>query len=124
MWLSHPEFPNAVRDARDSPVDLSNAMAKFVEKARVWNKEVFGKLFHSKKRVVARLRCVQTALSTNPNNFLVDLEKELRVEFTKISKLEEDLWAMKSRITWLVKGIPVFIIPRRWSVEEETNSLA
>lgn len=42
--------------------------------------------------------------STNPSNFLVDLEKELRLEFTEISKMEEEYWAMKFRITWLVEA--------------------
>ena len=96
IWLSHPDFPNVVRDAWINPVVLANATATFTEKARVWNKEVFGNIFHRKKRVVARHRGVQTALSTNPNNFLVDLERDLRKKFTEILKLEEELWAMKS----------------------------
>ena len=93
-----------MRDAWNSLVVLPNRMTKFTKKARVWNKEVFRNIFHHKKRVVTRLRGVQTALSTNPNNFLVGLEKELRLEFTEILKLKEELWAMKSRITWLVEG--------------------
>ena len=93
-----------MHDAWNSLVVLPNGMTKFTKKARVWNKEVFGNIFHHKKRVVARLRGVQIALSTNPNNFLVGLEKELRLEFTEILKLKEELWAMKSRITWLVEG--------------------
>nr|XP_023904633.1 uncharacterized protein LOC112016320 [Quercus suber] len=104
MWLSHLEFPNIVRDAWNNPIVLANAMTKFAEKARVWNKEVFGNLFHRKKRVVARLRGVQVALSTNPNNFLVDLERNLTLEFVKISKLKEKLWAMKSQLSGLVEG--------------------
>lgn len=32
------------------------------------------------------------------------LEKELKAEFVEISKLEEEFWAIKSRITWLVEG--------------------
>ena len=34
----------------------------------------------------------------------MDLERDLRKKFTKILKLEVELWAMKSRITWLVEG--------------------
>lgn len=79
---------------------MSNAVAKFVDKAKVWNKEVFRNLFHCKKRIVARLRGVQTALSINPSSLLVDLDRTLRAEFTKISKLEEEFWAMKSHISW------------------------
>ena len=49
-------------------------------------------------------RGAQIALSNNPNNFMSCLEQELRTELTEVSKLEEEFWAMKSRITWLVKG--------------------
>ena len=42
----------------------------FTDKAKVWNRDVFGNLFHRKKRTLARLRGAQIALSNNPNNFL------------------------------------------------------
>ena len=48
---------------------------------------------------------VQTcALPIYPNNFLVRLEQELRTELFEVLKLEEEYWAIKSRITWLVEG--------------------
>ena len=53
---------------------------------------------------MARLKEIQVVLSSNPNSFLVNLERELRAEFAEISKLEEEFWALKSQITWLVKG--------------------
>ena len=65
---------------------------------------MFGNLFHWKKCILARLRGVQIALSNNPNNFLVRLEQELRTELSEVLKLEEEYWAIKSRITWLVEG--------------------
>ncbi|XP_075634949.1 uncharacterized protein LOC142607348 [Castanea sativa] len=74
------------------------------EDSRIWNKNIFGNLFHRKKRVLARLGGIQAALSVNPNTVLVDLERDLRAEFNEIAKLEEEFWAMKSRITWLVEG--------------------
>ena len=46
--------------------------------------------------MLARLRGIQTVLSINPNDFLVDLEKDLQAEFHEVSKLEEKFWAMKS----------------------------
>ena len=36
--------------------------------------------------------------------FLSCLEQELHTELVEVSKLEEELWAMKLRITWLVEG--------------------
>ena len=47
---------------------------------------------------------MQIGLSNGPSEFLVHLETELRTELAKVSALEEEYWAMKSRITWLVKG--------------------
>lgn len=96
MWLSHPTFPYVIRDAWSNPTVLSSAVAKFVDKEKIWNKNIFGNLFHQKKRVLARLRGIQAALSTNLSNFLVQLERELRSEFHDISKIEEEFWAMKS----------------------------
>ena len=65
---------------------------------------MFGNLLDWKKHTLARLRGVQIALSNNPKNFLIHLEQELRTELAEVSKLEEEFWAMKSRITWLVEG--------------------
>ena len=65
---------------------------------------MFGNLLDRKKRTFARLRGVQIALSNNPKNFLIHLEQELRIELAEVLKLEEEFWAMKSRITWLVEG--------------------
>ena len=42
------------------------------------------------------------ALSRNANDFFVGL-KDLRAEPNEVSKLEEEFWAMKARITWLVE---------------------
>lgn len=40
--------------------------------------------------MLARSKGVQVAFSSSPNNFLVDLEKELKVELSTVSKLEEE----------------------------------
>ena len=104
MWLSHPSFPDIVRDAWANPSSLLHIVSKFTNKAKVWNRNVFGNLFHRKKCILAKLRDVQIALSNNPNNFLVRLEQELRTELSEVLKLEEEYWAIKSRITWLDKG--------------------
>ena len=104
MWLSHPSFPYIVRDAWTNPSSSLHTVSKFIDKDKVWNRNVFGNLFHWKKRILARFRGVQIALSNNPNNFLVQLEQELRTELSEVLKLEEEYWAMQSHITWLVEG--------------------
>ena len=90
MWLSHPTFSSIVREAWSSQIGLSRTVAIFTNKAKIWNKNTFGNLFHRKKRLFARLRGIQVALSTRPNGFLVELERQLRSEFHDISKIEEE----------------------------------
>ena len=58
----------------------------------------------SKRRILARLRGIQENLSFRPNDFLVDLERKLRIEYVEVTKLKEEFWAMKARIRWLVEG--------------------
>lgn len=53
---------------------------------------------------MARLKGIQKSLAIKPNNYLVNLERELKAEFAKVSKLEEELWAIKPRILWLEEG--------------------
>ena len=65
---------------------------------------MFGNLFHRKRRITARLKGIQEKLSIRPNNFLVELEKNLRVEYAKVIRMEEEFWAMKAWILWLVEG--------------------
>lgn len=103
MWLSHPSFPDVVREAWTRPINLPQAVSKFTVQAKIWNKNVFGNLFRRKKRVTARLKGIQVALAANPNDFLVKLERDLRSEFAEVSKLKEEFWALKSWITWLVE---------------------
>lgn len=73
MCLSHPTFPKIVRDAWSSTTALSNAISSFINKARIWNRDCFGNVFHRKKRICARLNGIQIALANNPNSFLINL---------------------------------------------------
>ena len=79
-------------------------MRSFSEKANSWNCTHFGNLFQKKKRILARLKGIQESLAVCPNDHLINLEKMLRSDFAEVAKLEEEFWAMKSRILWLVEG--------------------
>ncbi|KAF3971046.1 hypothetical protein CMV_005325 [Castanea mollissima] len=79
-WLSHPGFLGLVCDAWAGNISLINAVELFTITAKKWNKEVFGNLFYRKRRVEARLKGVQSALASNLNNFLLELEYSLRKE--------------------------------------------
>ena len=104
MWVSHPLFLNVVKEAWHNPSSLQQALATFTCKANSWNKDHFRNLFHKKKRIQARLKRIQASLLISPNFFLVELEKKLRLEYKEVAKLEEESWAMKARILWLVEG--------------------
>ena len=104
MWLSHPTFPEVVRNAWTSSASLHQVVSNFSSKATNWNKSQFGNLFHRKKRILARLKEIQDCLSRRPNSFLIDLEGKLRLEYAEVAKLEEEFWAMKACILWLVEG--------------------
>lgn len=80
------------------------AIKQFISKAKVWNKDHFGNIFLKKKLLKAWLKGIQVALTSKPSDFLVDLEKRLLGEYANISKIEEEFWAMKSRINLLVQG--------------------
>ena len=81
---------------RDPP--LPSTIDTLIEKAKKWNREVFGNLFACKKRVLARLSRVQKAMSNNPSDFLIQLEKNLTKEYKDIMQQEEEFWALKSRL--------------------------
>ncbi|XP_075665606.1 uncharacterized protein LOC142635308 [Castanea sativa] len=88
MWLSHSTFPVVVRDAWMSPTVLAQVVSNFETKVTEWNKNVFANLFYHRKRIIARLKGVQAALSRNANDFLVGLEKDLRANLNEYPNLK------------------------------------
>ena len=57
-----------------------------------------------KKRIMARLHGIQKAMALRPNAQHVKLEKMLHQELDSILNQERDIWALKSRVNWLVYG--------------------
>ena len=70
----------------------------------MWNKNHFGNIFHKKKRIMARLNGVQRAMANQPSSSLVLLENHLLKELEVVLEHEKDLWALKSRINWMILG--------------------
>jgi hypothetical protein len=68
------------------------------------DKSKFGNIFHRKKCILARLNGVQCALTSRPSESLYRFEKSLREDYFVILKLEEELWALKSKVGRVVKG--------------------
>ena len=104
FWLSDPSLPNVVNQAWQHPRKLIEAIGVFSRQASLWNKNHFRNIFHKKKRVLARLDGVQRALASQPSIFLVALENQLIRELDVVLEQERDLWALKSRINWMILG--------------------
>lgn len=96
MWLSHPSFPGVLRDAWSNSPSLNQVLSNFSNKANIWNRTIFGNLFHRRRRLSARLKGIQESLSFRPNDFLVELDRNLRLEYAEVVRLEEEFWAMKA----------------------------
>lgn len=88
-----------VRATWSASNSLDAAVTNFVAKAKEWNKNHFGNIFHRKRKLGARLKGIQSALADRPNNSLIELERGLRAEYAEVLRLEEEFWSMNSRIT-------------------------
>ena len=52
----------------------------------------------------SRLNGIQRSLALRPSKFLVNLENELLRELDLVLRQEEELWALKSRVNWMIQG--------------------
>ncbi|XP_050242537.1 uncharacterized protein LOC126691560 [Quercus robur] len=93
-----------VRDAWGQSNRLDEAVDKFTRDATAWNRNHFGNIFAKKRCVLARLDGVQKALAERPSNSLVELEKVLQRELNEVLNQEQELWALKSRVNWMMLG--------------------
>ena len=79
-------------------------MNRFTQAAIRWNGSHFGYIFTRKKNLLARINGIQQALFVSPSAFLVNLENELLKELDRVLNQEEELWALKSRVNWMIQG--------------------
>ena len=82
--------------------DLREVIDLFYNQANLWNKNHFGNIFHKKKRIMAQLDGVQRAMAIQLLSALVTLENHLLKELEVVLEQEKDLWALKSRINWMI----------------------
>lgn len=66
--------------------------------------EIFGHIFHRKKRVLARIEGINKELERNWSHALVSQEYKLRSESFDILRQEEVFWYQKSRRKWIKDG--------------------
>ena len=70
----------------------------------MWNKTQFGNIFSRKKNIMAKLNGIQRSIAIIPSSFLCNLENELLKELDNVLSQEEELWALKSRVNWMIQG--------------------
>ncbi|XP_052107411.1 uncharacterized protein LOC127740479 [Arachis duranensis] len=96
-WLLHEGYNNLVRSNWYKQGDLINNIHHFTEKAKEWNKEVFGQIFRKKKRILLRLEGINQNLSFNNNPFLEKLQRDLWREYEMIVVQEESYWMQMAK---------------------------
>ena len=71
MWYSHPNFSNLVKNTwvNYESMDLKENISKFMAEVKKWNCEVFGNIFYRKKRVLVRIKEVESKLASRPNEY-------------------------------------------------------
>lgn len=53
---------------------------------------------------MARINGIQRAIANKPSNFLLNLENELLRVLDVVLNQDEELWTLKSRVNWMIKG--------------------
>ena len=53
---------------------------------------------------MARLNGIQRSIAIRPSAFLCNLGNELLKELDSVLSQEEELWALKSRVNWMIQG--------------------
>ena len=103
-WLLDPTFPNIVSQAWGVANNLVEAVESFTRNVVDWNKNQFGNVFSRKKILMARINGIKKDIAFKPSSFLLKLEVDLLRDLDLVLNQEEELWALKSRVNWLVQG--------------------
>ncbi|KAF5931671.1 hypothetical protein HYC85_027842 [Camellia sinensis] len=105
IWFSDPSLFSVVPDSwAQHPTSFLRSVTTFTSKVSIWNKTSFGNIFLKKRRLERRLLGVQKALDNQSYSFLLELEKALTSELNLTLKLEEEFWALKSRVNTILEG--------------------
>lgn len=105
MWFSHPDFKNFILNEWDANYgNLESNTTRLASIFSHWNFSVFGNIFKLKRRLLARITCVQNWLAIGHNRRLIKLEIKLRNELDCVLHHEKVLWFQKSRKNWIRSG--------------------
>lgn len=103
-WATHQGFQPLVRQNWNAATDLESNKAQMAKALTSWNNSTFGNIFHRKKRLLARLKGIQTSIAQQYRSDLIKLERKLRKELDDTLHQEELIWFQRSREDWLVSG--------------------
>ncbi|XP_019184586.1 PREDICTED: uncharacterized protein LOC109179535 isoform X1 [Ipomoea nil] len=105
VWATHPNFHSLMQQAWDQNRDIESNKASMARALTDWNRDVFGNVFHKKKKILARISGIQRRLAERASAELLKLEKKLGLELEEILYQEELLlWYQRSREEWIVSG--------------------
>nr|XP_009591566.1 uncharacterized protein LOC104088573 [Nicotiana tomentosiformis] len=90
-----------VKDSFPLNSTLLPSSQRFRTNVTIWNKHIFGNIYHKKKRLLTRIASIQKSPNYQFSQFLLNLENTLIEELESILKNKEDFWKLKSRINWL-----------------------
>ncbi|XP_031130716.1 uncharacterized protein LOC116032354 [Ipomoea triloba] len=62
-WTTHVDFQGCVQQAWATDKELKENIQNVTAKLQIWNKTVFGNVFHRKKRLLARIKGIQRSLA-------------------------------------------------------------
>ena len=98
MWTMHNNFEGLVQNSWNEQVVVNVNIANCTRIFKERNVSVFGNLFHTKRKLLARLVGIQRKLHYFNNPFLVKLESGLLADYYRIIHEQEILWFQKSRV--------------------------
>ena len=99
-WLTHPNFPNAIRNRWNPEDTLSDNLKVLASDLKKWNHDCFGNIHRRKNRLWARLAGVQARLAGTRKNHLLKPERRLLADLDFVLK-QELMWFQKSREDWI-----------------------
>ncbi|XVF09026.1 hypothetical protein REPUB_Repub07fG0055100 [Reevesia pubescens] len=104
-WLLHSDFSNVFKEGWSSrSLCIADSVKAVTTRVKKWKDEVFGNIFHKKRKLLRRIEGIQSSGFYGFSVRLHQLEDELLQEYQQILDQEELLWLQKSRLDWIYNG--------------------